>query len=414
MHGLAFQHLTLCERRAWFHLHRIDYAHLDERMARGTALHDVHRPRDHSVDGLMGLSPDRIDWNNRVVYEAKGGAGAVSAVSRQTAFYALLLWAVDGKPWSAVTNMLDAKRTRRVEIESSLIKSMLADAKRLAKLRRREKPPQADRKKICPSCSYRFLVRLLLMETLYIAKDAKLTRQDATLIVRQDGHPKRRFPVNSLRHIVIAGEAGLTTSLLGLLGRSKVRVTVLDWYGNVSGTFEPFGAPSAGAVRTAQSHHALDCEKRLHLAKEIILGAIYNIRANLRYRAYRGVTGLETALLRIETLEQSARDAASIEALMGAEGNVRASYYEAWAFVDEGLRFGPRRRRPPNNPDQLPDFLVQRSSLYSRAAGARKNASRRLRILSPRRHGVAPFSGPRSLGTLQARDRGHANIRTCS
>ncbi len=187
------------------------------------------------------------------------------------------------------------------------------------------------------------------METLYIAKDAKLSRQGSTLIVRQDGHPKRRFPVNSLKHIVIAGEAGLTTSLLGLLGRSDVRITVLDWHGNVSGTFEPFGAPSAGAVRTAQSNHVLDSKKRLTLAKGIISGAIYNIRANLRYRAYRGVAGLERVLLSIDKLEQSAQDAASIEALMGAEGNVRASYYEAWALIDERLRFGPRRRRPPNN-----------------------------------------------------------------
>jgi CRISPR-associated exonuclease Cas4 len=157
LHGLAFQHLALCERRAWLHLHRIDYAHLDEGMARGTALHDVHRPRDHSVDGLMGLSPDRIDWNNRVVFEAKGGAGAAGAVSRQTAFYALILWAREGRPWSAVTNILAAKRKRRVEIDSSLIQAMLADANHLAKLRRCENPPQASRKKICLACSYRFL-----------------------------------------------------------------------------------------------------------------------------------------------------------------------------------------------------------------------------------------------------------------
>jgi hypothetical protein len=32
LHGLAFQHLALCRRRAWFHLHRIDYAHLDSDM----------------------------------------------------------------------------------------------------------------------------------------------------------------------------------------------------------------------------------------------------------------------------------------------------------------------------------------------------------------------------------------------
>jgi hypothetical protein len=30
LHGLAFQHLNLCRRRAWFHLNRIDYAHLEQ------------------------------------------------------------------------------------------------------------------------------------------------------------------------------------------------------------------------------------------------------------------------------------------------------------------------------------------------------------------------------------------------
>lgn len=157
LHGLAFQHLALCERRAWFHLHRVDYAHLDERMARGTALHDVYRPRDHSVEGLMGVSPDRIDWKNRVVFEAKGGAGAIAAVSRQTAFYALMLWAAEGEPWSAATAILGAKRIRPIAIEPPLIEAMLNDALRLAGLKRSEKPPETGRKHLCPACSYRFL-----------------------------------------------------------------------------------------------------------------------------------------------------------------------------------------------------------------------------------------------------------------
>lgn len=188
------------------------------------------------------------------------------------------------------------------------------------------------------------------METLYITKDVKLAREDATLVVRQDGAPKRRFPVHSLRHVVIAGEAGLTTSLLGLLGRGDVRVTVLDWHGNVTGSFEPFGAPAAGAVRKAQARHVLDEPLRLELAKAFVLGAMANIRANLRYRAYRGAPGLEPTLTRIDDLERSAKGASTIEALMGAEGNVRASYYEAWPLIDSRLAFGPRRRRPPNNP----------------------------------------------------------------
>lgn len=157
LHGLAFQHLALCRRRAWFHLNRIDYAHLDERMAKGQALHDISRPRDHSVEGLMGLSPDRIDWRKRVVYEAKGGAGAVAAVSRQTAFYALVLWAADGRPWSAATTILSSKKVRAVEISDALIAEMLDAAQALQVLKRQPVAPGAERKAICPACSYRFL-----------------------------------------------------------------------------------------------------------------------------------------------------------------------------------------------------------------------------------------------------------------
>jgi CRISPR-associated exonuclease Cas4 len=147
LYGLAFQHLSLCRRRAWFHLNRIDYAHLDDRMAKGEALHDSSRVRDSSVEGLMGLSPDRIDWQRRVVHEGKGSAGAVEAVSRQTAFYALMLWAADGRPWSAMTDILPSKRSRLVPI----------DAEDLQQLKRESVPPKADRKPICAACSYRFL-----------------------------------------------------------------------------------------------------------------------------------------------------------------------------------------------------------------------------------------------------------------
>ena len=99
LHGLAFQHLALCARRAWLHLSRIDYAHLDRRMTLGTVSHDLHRTRDRSTTGLMGLAPDRIDWTSRRVHEAKGGAGAKDAVSLQTGFYALMLTAASGEAW---------------------------------------------------------------------------------------------------------------------------------------------------------------------------------------------------------------------------------------------------------------------------------------------------------------------------
>lgn len=157
LHGLAFQHLALCRRRAWLHLHRVDYTHLDERMQRGLALHDASRPRDRSVAGLIGLAPDRIDWSARRVYEAKGGAGAADAVSRQGAFYALLLWAAQGVPWNAVAHILPTKRERAIPIEPALVEQMVDAAETLARLREDPVPPRVEFTAFCVACSYRHL-----------------------------------------------------------------------------------------------------------------------------------------------------------------------------------------------------------------------------------------------------------------
>lgn len=157
LQGLHFQHISLCERRAWFHLNRIDYAHMDQRMANGIVAHQINKPRDRSVEGLMGLFPDRIDWANRVVIEAKARSGARVAVSRQTALYALLLWAATGQPWQAQTSILEERRIRSVKISDALVQEMLQLAKRLSELCRQSDPPSAKRIKLCAACSYRFL-----------------------------------------------------------------------------------------------------------------------------------------------------------------------------------------------------------------------------------------------------------------
>jgi CRISPR-associated exonuclease Cas4 len=157
LHGLAFQHLALCRRRAWLHLHRIDYTHLDARMQRGLALHDASKPRDRSVAGLIGLAPDRIDWERRCVYEAKGGGGAVAAVSRQGAFYALMLWAAQSAPWTAVTHLLTARRERPIPISANLIEAMIDAAETLVQLRNDNRAPDVAFMPFCASCSYRGL-----------------------------------------------------------------------------------------------------------------------------------------------------------------------------------------------------------------------------------------------------------------
>ena len=161
LHGLPFQHLDICKRRAWFHMNRINYAHLDARMQLGSVSHELHRPRDHSVEGLMGIAPDRIDWDRREVTEAKGSAGARRAVSIQTRFYALMLMAATGQRWSAVNEIIGGRKRLPVPIDLSYIREMVDMAERLGEMSAEPMTPSAVRKPICASCSYRFLCGFL-------------------------------------------------------------------------------------------------------------------------------------------------------------------------------------------------------------------------------------------------------------
>lgn len=188
------------------------------------------------------------------------------------------------------------------------------------------------------------------METLYVNREARIAREDATLVITTDAG-KRRVPVKTLRQVVILGEAGLTTSVLNLLGRAGVRMTVLDWHGNVTGTYEPAGSPAAGRVRLAQAHAVLDPAARLSLARALVEGATGNILANLRYRAYRGDdNAFRATIAEIEGRSAAIAAAEDVPALMGLEGLIRAAYYAAWHEIDPRLDFGRRVRRPPNNP----------------------------------------------------------------
>ena len=157
LHGLLFQHVELCERRAWLHLNRINYSHLEEKMRVGAVAHDLHKPRDHSVEGLIGISPDRIDWQNHKVIEAKGTAGAREAVSCRTRFYALMLSAATGKTWSAANEIIGKKKMIDVSLTPDDADGMIEMAHRLDAIAQMEAPPQAAQKPICASCSYRYL-----------------------------------------------------------------------------------------------------------------------------------------------------------------------------------------------------------------------------------------------------------------
>lgn len=153
LHGLHFQHLNLCERRAWMYLHRINFAQWNPRVATGLARQASHYQRDHSTVGLFGLAPDRLDWEARIVFEHKGSAGAPVAVGRQVAFYAVMLSIATGWTWSGRISILANRRWRDVRLDTDMLESLWGDSERLEVLIEQEKVPMAARIGLCDACS---------------------------------------------------------------------------------------------------------------------------------------------------------------------------------------------------------------------------------------------------------------------
>ncbi len=153
LHGLHFQHVGLCERRAWMYLHGVNFAQWHERVAIGNARHLTSYARDRSTEGLMGLAPDRIDWDAQVVYENKGTGGAVEAVSDQTAFYALMLSIATGKVWRAVIHVLSTRKRREVTLDARRLERLWVASERLQALSQWSRVPTAKRMPLCASCS---------------------------------------------------------------------------------------------------------------------------------------------------------------------------------------------------------------------------------------------------------------------
>ena len=197
------------------------------------------------------------------------------------------------------------------------------------------------------------------METLFISRGVKLRQRENTLAISFEGG-KKSFPIEKLRHLVLLAESDLNTRLLTLCGKHGVRVSIFDYHGYYKGSFEPIDRNPSGRIKVAQARILLDEQQRMLLAREIVRGAAHNMRGNLLYYRYRGNEALEPTLGKMQKLADNIGRADDSFALMGIEGNLHQWYYDAWKLINPALDFGPRVRRPPNNPiNCLLSFLNQ-------------------------------------------------------
>ena len=112
------------------------------------------RPDD--VPKGLGIAPDAIDFERRIVIERKGGAGARNAVSRQVLFYAAFMTGATGDLWQAEVQVYGSRKKVKYDLTENMLDQLIQDA-RDGRALMDGPPPPARRIPLCKSCSCNLL-----------------------------------------------------------------------------------------------------------------------------------------------------------------------------------------------------------------------------------------------------------------
>lgn len=192
-----------------------------------------------------------------------------------------------------------------------------------------------------------------MKKSFYLFNPGRMSRRDNTLKFTpvdeegNEGAPKY-IPVESVDNLYIFGSLDANSALYNFLGKEQISVHFFDYYEHYTGSFSPKEYLLSGKVLIAQANAYSKMKSRLPLAQKFIEGAAFNMLKNLRYYANRG-KDTSPQIERIEALSREVGGAPGIEELMGLEGNIRITYYQAFDLIINDFEMGNRNKQPPSN-----------------------------------------------------------------
>lgn len=196
-----------------------------------------------------------------------------------------------------------------------------------------------------------------MKKTYYLFNPGTLQRKDNTLRftpVEEDGNGNQRegqpryLPVEDIAEFYAFGSLNANSALYNFLGQNGIAVHFFDYYENYTGSFMPRDGLLSGKMLLAQTSAYQNKKKRIELARKFVEGGAFNMLKNLRYYNTRG-KDLDGLIEKIEQYEAQLPLAASVEELMGLEGNIRQVYYEGFDLIINDFEMGTRTKQPPQN-----------------------------------------------------------------
>ena len=192
-----------------------------------------------------------------------------------------------------------------------------------------------------------------MKKSYYLFNPGRLSRKDNTLKfvpVNEDGSDgnAKYLPIVGIKNLYCFGSLDANSAMYNFLGKNNISVHFFDYYEHYTGSFMPKDYLLSGKVLIEQSKAYTNNKRRMEIAHKFVEGAAANILRNLKYYNTRG-RELSGCIAQIEQFNQDRVNAASIDELMGWEGNIRQSYYSAFDEIITDFKMGNRTKQPPSN-----------------------------------------------------------------
>ena len=172
-----------------------------------------------------------------------------------------------------------------------------------------------------------------------------------------------------MSELALAGPVGLTTPAVHELLRRDIPVAWLStgfWFLGTTGQ----QGPRSAAIRTAQYAAAADPARRLDFARSLVAAKLRNSRTILR-RNWRGEAEARTVLMdRLTRVVQRLDQAASLDELLGLEGEGAALYFRAMPslFSPEVAQWPEFQFERPGRPALALDLIEPYRSILADSA----------------------------------------------
>lgn len=195
-----------------------------------------------------------------------------------------------------------------------------------------------------------------LLNTLYVtSEESYLSLDGENIVISDHGHEVGRLPLHNLEEIVSFGYRGTSPALMGACAERNIALCYLSPQGKFLARVS--GRVKGNVILREQQYKCFwDDEKSLDVAKNCIIGKIYNARWVLE-RATRDhslqvdVEKLKTSSEKLKNSLTYIRNCQSKEQLRGFEGEAAQVYFGVFDELilqqKKDFPFSGRSKRPP-------------------------------------------------------------------